>query len=112
MSSELTTSGIDNERIRNHREWVRGKLAGEVENAFRGCGQLALRCAQVSEARRHPRTGQHERKLQLKACDLRRFKRRSVDHRGTHVSGEPRALSSSFLKRLGRYASFTDFAKY
>ena len=71
---------------------------------------MALRCAQASEARRHPRTGQHERKLQIKAGDLRRFKRRSVDHRGSHVSGEPRSAVEFF--HLGRHASFTDIAKY
>src|SRR6476619_3589313 len=112
MSSELTTSGIDDERIRNHREWVRGSLLERLNTLFEAEANRHCRCAQASEARRHPCTGQQERKLQVRARDVRRFKRRSVDHRVTHVSGEPRALSSSFLKRLGRHASFTDIAKY
>jgi hypothetical protein len=34
MSSELTTSGIDDERIRNHREWVRGSLLERLKTLF------------------------------------------------------------------------------
>jgi hypothetical protein len=70
-----------------------------------------LQFAQASEARRHPRTGQRERKLQIKADDVQPFERRLVDRLGTHLSGEPRVLSNSFLKRLGRHAPITDIAQ-
>jgi hypothetical protein len=68
----------------------------------------AMRTSERSASTPSHRSARGER--QMEAGDVRRFERRAVDHSGL-TSRVNESAVESFLKRLGRHASFTDLAK-
>jgi hypothetical protein len=84
---------IDDERTRNDRDLVvRGSLVVKLNPLYEA--EANWRCNAHERSKRvETLDRQHERKLHVKAGEVRRFEPRSIDYLGMHVSDEPRVLS-------------------